>query len=233
MLKRMMKGIFAQAGYQNEKPTIRDEKPGFALYKYLKSDGSFDYQKYNRIQIQGNKKKIDKVWVIEKNIAFLSDYIKTAIGTPRFGICHGTRRGKEQEWFRKYLGCEVIGTEISDTAEHFPYTIRWDFHNAKDEWLDAVDFIYSNSLDHSYNPEECLNTWMSCIRKGGLCIIEHSSNHGPSGATELDPFGADIVQMPYLITLWGAGRYGVRQLLNAPARNDDVEYLQFIVIHKF
>lgn len=203
------------------------------LYKYLKKDGSFDYEKYRQIQTEGNIWKIENVRVLEENIAFLSDYIENKIGTPRFGICHGTRRGKEQEWFRKYLGCEVIGTEISYSAEQFPYTIHWDFHETKPEWIEAVDFIYSNSFDHSYDPEMCLDAWMSCIRTGGLCIIEHSSLHGPSGASELDPFGADITLMPYLITTWGKGKYGVRELLEAPKLHENLRYLYFVVIQKF
>ena len=234
MLKTIIKGLFARSGYEIRKiPVNRDERHGYVLYKYLKKDGSFDYDKYRQTQIEGNKRKIENVWVLEENIAFLSDYIRNVIGIPQFGICHGTRRGKEQEWFRKYLGCEVIGTEISDTAEQFPYTIQWDFHETKPEWLDATDFIYSNSIDHSYDPEKCLNAWMSCVKKGGLCIFEHSSGHGPTGASELDPFGAVIVQMPYLITIWGKGRYGIRELIKAPRKNELLEYLYFIVIQKF
>jgi hypothetical protein len=74
---------------------------------------------------------------------------------------------------------------------------------------------------------------MSCVRKGGLCILEHSSEHSPCGASELDPFGADITLMPYLITTWGGGRYGVRELIEAPKKIDSVKYLSFIVIQRF
>jgi hypothetical protein len=47
-----------------------------------------------------------------------------------------------------------MGTEISDTAGQFPYTIQWDFHKTKAEWIDATDFIYSNCFDHSYDPQK-------------------------------------------------------------------------------
>lgn len=204
---------------------------GFALHEYLKDDGSFDYEHYRRTQTEGNKIKLDYVWAREENIAFVSDYISKTVGRVSFGLCHGTRRGKEQEWFRKYLGCEVVGTEISDTAEQFPHTIRWDFHEAKPEWLGAADFIYSNSLDHSYDPEKCLNVWMSCVRTGGLCLIEHSSDD--EGSSEIDPFGASIALMPYLILKWGKGVYGVRELIEAPLKGSCVSYLYFIVIQKF
>src|SRR5687768_1733275 len=129
MLKRIAGGILARLGWEiRQIPRQRQINPGMALYRFLKPDGSFDYERYRRIQTEGNKRKLEYVWVDEDNIAALSRYIQTVLGPPRFGICHGTRRGREQEWFRKYLGCEVIGTEISDTAEQFPHTIQWDFH---------------------------------------------------------------------------------------------------------
>ena len=70
--------------------------------------------------------------------------------------CHGTRQGFEQKWFSKNLECKVIGTEISDNANDYKNTIEWDFHNVKKEWIGSVDFIYSNALDHSYDPNKCL-----------------------------------------------------------------------------
>jgi hypothetical protein len=246
LLRNAARTLFLQFGYQlsridpqravseeliDRKFPVHKLSTGFVLHEYLKEDGSFDYQKYKQAQIEGNKIKLDYVWVREENISFLSDYLRKTIGLPEFGICHGTRRGKEQEWFRKYLGCEVIGTEISDTAEQFPHTIRWDFHEAKPEWLESVDFIYSNSLDHSYDPEKCLSVWMSCLRKDGICIIEHSS--GDEAVSELDPFGAPIVLLPYLILKWARGRYGVRELIEAPAKGSCVNYLSFIVLQKF
>lgn len=205
----------------------------YSLHQYLDRDGRFDYQLYRQIQENGNKKKIDWVWVKEANIKFLSNYLQEQLVAPSFGLCHGTRRGKEQEWFRKYLHCDVLGTEISDTAAQFPNTIQWDFHDVKPEWIGGVDFIYSNSFDHSYDPEKCLNAWMSCLRKGGLCIIEHSSLDNRGCIDELDAFGADIAVMPYLITLWGDGRYGVRQILEAPVKTANLDFLNYIVLQKF
>lgn len=205
---------------------------GIALYQYVIDGGKFDYERYRKIQSEGNRLKLENVWVLEENITFLAQFITEVIGPPQFGICHGTRRGKEQEWFRKYLNCEVIGTEISDTAEQFPYTIQWDFHEAKPEWIDSVDFIYSNSFDHSHDPEKCLNVWMSCVRPGGVCILEHSDLHGPRYVSDIDPFGADISLMPYLVLTWGKGKYYVRELIQAPKKPEGLEYLSFIIIQR-
>jgi SAM-dependent methyltransferase len=205
---------------------------GVALRDYMRDDGSFDYEKYRKKQTAGNKRKIYKVWVKEENIEFLADYIKRTIDSPTFGICHGTRRGKEQKWFSRYLECEVLGTEISDTADQFPNTIQWDFHEVKREWIEKCDFIYSNSLDHAYDPEKALNAWMSCVRPGGLCILEHTSEHEPGAVTDLDPFGAHLALMPYLVTTWGGGRYFVREILRAPKDRLDVKYTFFLVVQR-
>ena len=229
-MKKLIGALANRFFHVFSKPQPIDSRSGFELYQYRKSDGTFDYEKYRQTQIEGNRRKIENVWVLEENIAFLSDYLAKRIPSIEFGLCHGTRRGKEQEWFRRYLNCSVIGTEISDTAEEFPNTIQWDFHQVKPEWIDKVDFIYSNAFDHSYDPRSCLRAWMSCLKKQGLCIIEHSSGH--ERAKELDPFGADICTMPYLILTWGEGRFCVRELVNAPSKPNSLEYLQYLIIQR-
>lgn len=212
------------------KPAVEPLSPQMQLYQYKKSDGTFDYERYRTVQVEANKQKLHKVWVQEDNIRFLSEYIRSAIARPAFGLCHGTRRGKEQEWFRKYLGCDVLGTEISDTAVQFPYTIQWDFHEVKPEWINAVDFIYSNSFDHSYDPDKCLNAWMSCLTEEGVCILEHTSGH--EEATEMDPFGARLSQMPELVKGWGRGKFAVHEIIDGPKRKEAVEYVKYIIVKR-
>lgn len=245
MLKKLFKTIIHKLGFEVIKKRkldcllaqLRNSQQGsYYLYKYEDSRGNFDYNLYRQIQIDGNKTKIDEVWVQEKNIEYLSDYIRNNIKIPKFGICHGTRRGNEQAWFRKYLNCEVIGTEISDTVGSFSHTIEWDFHEIKEAWIDSADFIYSNSFDHSYDPQKCLSAWMKCIKRGGICIIEHSSLHAAEGASLLDPFGVSLQELLYLITKWGNGSYCVKQILdNPPVKNlkGKETGIRFIVIHKF
>lgn len=205
----------------------------YQLHEYQANDGSFDYDLYRQTQEEGNQRKLDWVWVKEDNIRFVSDYITQHIALPELGICHGTRQGNEQLWFRKYLGCEVFGTEISETAGQFDHTIQWDFHEVKPEWIDSIDFIYSNSFDHTYDPEKCLNAWMRCLKPNGLCFIEHSSLDSYQNIDELDAFGADLIVMPFLITTWGRGRYGVREILDAPRVPQNLDYLKIIVIQRF
>ncbi len=198
MLRRIIRSLVTRARYflvarQN-------------LYQYR------DYQHYRDTQIAGNLRKINQVWANEENIAYLSRYLQEQVKPLAFGICHGTRQGKEQAWFRKHLGIEVIGTEISPTAKDFPHTIEWDFHEVKPEWVDRTDFIYSNSFDHSYQPEKCLDAWMSCIRKSGVCILEWSTSH--VDADELDPFGATLAGIKKLIR----SKYDLKAVLKAPGK---------------
>ena len=208
----------------------RADAPSFVLHAFTRPDGSFDYERYRARQEAGNKTKLGNCWVLPENIAFLADRLKERLPDIRFGLCHGTRRGLEQLWLREHLGCEVIGTEISETATQFPHTIQWDFHEVKPEWIGKADFIYSNSFDHSYDPALCINRWMSCLRPGGLCILEHSSAHEPGHTSELDPFGAALTLMPYLILEWSKGRFCVTEILDAPKLRDEVDYLKFLVI---
>ena len=180
------------------------KKPGLHKYK--------NYDEYKKIQIDGNIEgiKSNRCWVTENNIKFLSNFLEKEVPNLKFGICHGTRQGKEQEGFSKYLGISVIGTEISPSATMFPNTIQWDFHNVKDEWVNNVDFIYSNSFDHSYKPEACLDAWMKCITDGGVLILEWTTDH--IEYTELDPFGATLKYYKKLISK----KYNLIKILKSP-----------------
>ncbi len=202
--------------------------PCYEVYRYVKEDGSFDYERYRAVQVKGNLHKLEGNSIKEETIAFLSEYLFKKKHVFQFGLCHGTRRGKEQEYFQKYLNCKVLGTEISPTAVEFPDTLEWDFHEAKPEWLGAVDFIYSNALDHSYDQEKCLDSWISCLKDDGICIIEH--RQGSLHASELDPFGAHLVFMPYLITTWGKGKYSLREIIKSPFPVGKYSY--FLIIMK-
>ena len=176
------------------------------LYKYK------NYDEYKKIQIMGNIEGIEsnRYWVTENNIKFLSNFLKKEVPNLKFGICHGTRQGKEQELFSKYLDISVIGTEISPTATRFPKTIQWDFHDVKDEWVNNVDFIYSNSFDHSYKPEACLDAWMKCITEDGVLILEWTTDH--TEFNELDPFGATLKYYKKLINK----KYNIIKMFKSP-----------------
>jgi hypothetical protein len=231
MLKQAINTALKPLGYEvNNLSRVKQTLHGWTQYKFVKPDGSFDYEQYRALQEWQSRRLDDKVWVTEENIIFLANYLRQHLQSIRFGICHGSKRGNEQEWFAKYLNgkVSVIGTDIAEWAKDFPNTVQWDFHETIPEWLEAADFIYSNALDHSYDPQKAIEAWMACIRPGGCCVVEWHVFGEPVNIT--DPFSADMPQLLYAITQWGKGRYCVRELIPTPANPD---YVNFVVIHKF
>ena len=158
---------------------------GYVLFQYP------DYETYREVQEAGNKAKLKMQFVKESHIAILAGYLTEHLGEIRFGLCHGTRRGAEQTWFRAHLtgAPEVIGTEISDTADQFPDTVQWDFHDTNAEWSGRADFVYSNSWDHAFDPGKAFGAWIDALRPGGLILLDHTKGQTPEATNALDPFG--------------------------------------------
>jgi len=161
------------------------------LYKYK------NYEDYKKNQIDANIRKINNSYVDPNSLCSLLDYLVKDLNiNPKLILCHGTRRGLEQQYIIDFLNPlgytpEVIGTEISPTATDYPHTIQWDFHETKPEWINNTDIIYTNSFDHSCKPQECLDTWMSCLNNKGVCIIEYSPDCD-NKSQAADPFAATL-----------------------------------------
>lgn len=146
------------------------------------------YDDYKKAQTETNKRKLDMIWVREDTIQKIKN-ISDELGiNVKSVLCHGTRNGAEQKYFKKYFNCSVVGTEISDTATQFENTIQWDFHDIKDDWIGAFDIIYSNSWDHAYNFELALNNWVKCLNDGGRVVIEFTREH-QKATDKADCFG--------------------------------------------
>ncbi len=161
---------------------------GFDLVKY---EG--DYETYKEIQTAANKAKLNWRSVQQANIEWLCDRLAEDGNRLQRILCHGTRNGAEQSFFlAKLPGAEIIGTEISDTAAQFPMTIQWDFHEVKPEWVGTIDVVFSNSWDHSYNPEKLFPAWLSCVAPGGAMVLEWSERHAKNEASAIDPFRAEL-----------------------------------------
>jgi len=141
-----------------------------------------NYDEYVDAQVKGNLAKYKSHSYVAKNIiGGIVEYMISNNLHPKFGLCHGTRRGLEQEhfinWFKSQnIDVSVLGTEISPTANEFKNTIQWDFNEIKNEWVNDVGFIYSNSFDHSFNPTKTIEAWMKCLTDGGMCFIEWSAD---------------------------------------------------------
>lgn len=186
------------------------------------------YDQYVRVQSEANKKKIKNVWVAENTIKQIYGFIgaKEKIKI----LCHGTRNGKEQKLFRKfYPDCEIIGTEISDTATRFPDTIQWDFHEIKSGWEGFFDLIYSNSLDHSYKPSKALNAWLSCLKPSGHLALEWTGQNERN--TWNDPFSATLEELRGLIIGKKVGARIIHEI-DIPTKSQKRKYQKVLFIQR-
>ena len=170
------------------------------------------------MQIHWNKAKLDNVWADEGTLNRVKDILVEEFGDTKkiSGICHGARNGFEQNFLRGLSeSFEVIGTDISETAKDFDNSVQWDFHDANPAWTGSQDFIYTNSLDQSWQPHVAVETWLSQLNKNGILIIEHTHAHGPSESSEMDPFGVKPTVMPYVLTMW----FGSQISINHSGKN--------------
>jgi len=195
----------------------QQEKDDWKMHKYE------SYDEYKDVQTRGNKRKLKLQFVTKPTMTIIGEYIKRTIPLiHKFGLCHGTRRGNEQLWLKEAIqddSLQILGTEISSTADQFPNTIEWDFHKVKPEWLEKVDFIYSNALDHSFNPTLAISSWMSCLdRKHGTLLVHYAPySHGES--SRLDPFGATFAAYVRLFT--SSGEYELVDVISIPELQQD------------
>lgn len=189
--------------------------------------GYVNYGHYVGVQRAAMEAKITRQWAQESDIYFLSQYMWQKLEGNKatgFALCHGTRQGLEQRWFREafaelgWPSLEAWGTEISHLGSQFPYTISpWDFHDVKPDWEGRADFVYSNALDHSYDPPKAIRAWMRSLREDGILLVQPAQEppevrDGPSVAGIIsDPYQATMAQLQRLILL--SGPYEVCDIL--------------------
>ena len=119
------------------------------------------YEKYVEEQTTANKKKLHWEFTKESHVKWIKSKKLGAFNI----ICHGTRGGGEQRCFKEcWPEAYVIGTEISETASQFEMTIQHDFAIQKPEWIGKFDILYSNSFDHSIDPDKTIETWKNFSR---------------------------------------------------------------------
>ncbi|WP_299354246.1 hypothetical protein [uncultured Shimia sp.] len=224
--KKKKIGVFKQAvlNAQEKAGNKRIEKDGYVLHQYP------DLDTYREVQIAGNKAKLGKQFVRESHIKILSNYINEEMGQVAFGICQGTRRGAEQAWFRTHLTGEpnVIGTEISDTADQFPNTVQWDFHKENPEWKGKADFIYSNSWDHAFDPEAAFKSWVASLKVGGRMFLDHTKGQSPDAANALDPFGIEYGLLVDMLSNLFEGKARLLDAINT--RRINKEYRARVIV---
>jgi SAM-dependent methyltransferase len=236
MVKSLIKRVLYRLGYQvlpaPNWDTTRDvvEHGTYRLVNWRKSDGQVDLTGYRHEQEKGNRAKIEQIWTNEANLRFVSQWLRDRGVGPNFILCHGTRNGFEQRVFSEFFGCEVVGTEISSTASQFPMTVQADFHENRPEWDARADIVYSNSLDHAYDPAKAVCAWAQSVKDGGVLLIEKASDSDPRGASNLDPFAITLPNL-LVFVLESLGEIAsIRALLEVPEIRVGANYHKMIVI---
>lgn len=164
------------------------------LFLIAKNNTSFSYE---QIQTEGNVRNLDRTSeaallpAIQKIVAYLQNNKQS---TPTSGICHGVRDGTEVLLFKRLLvehfsmnSVDVIGTDISHTATRFQNIIQQDFHVVTSDQIEKFDFVYSNSLDQSNDPQKALLSWLRSLKPDGMIFVD-LGRAGKSGWATLDPF---------------------------------------------
>lgn len=151
------------------------------------------YEEYVEAQTKINKSKITWVYANPEKIKKICEENPDC----KFVICHGTRNGAEQKYFKKHLpNAEIIGTEISDNAETFEMTVQHDFSIPKEEWIGKADIVYSNALDHSNVPEKTIQTWKNQLSKSGRIYLEYSEHDSICEPADcLDATESEIIEL--------------------------------------
>ena len=134
----------------------------------------YKYESYDTyITEQKKVNKIKKGWVYVKEVTI--ENISKECPFASQILCHGTRAGVEQKYFKKYLpNAEIIGTEIGDNALEYEMTIQHDFNKQLPEFINRFDIVYSNSFDHCVDPKETLNVWKNQLNNNGKLFLEFS-----------------------------------------------------------
>ena len=222
-LKNLTNKILYKIGYRLSKANNTGELIKIHRYK--------NYQEYKQTQIYFNKQKIDKVWADKDTLKTISDFLKQNIESNAIkGLCHGSRNGFEQNFFNKEIsGAKVIGTDISETAKDFKDSFIHDFHEEKKDWINNFDFVYSNSLDQSYDPKKALKTWLNQIKKERFIIIEHSDQHGVVASGKMDPFGVEANFFPYILTEWFGHLISIEIIKSTKPNKNNAPVFFFII----
>ena len=104
-------------------------------------------------------------------------------------------------------------------SEFYSNMIQHDMQELKEEWIDSVDMIYSNSYDHCYDPQKCMTNWVKCLTKTGLIFLHVGEYHFED--KRKDPTPGDCftaTQSEYINIIDNANGNIVKQIETLPGR---------------
>ena len=98
-------------------------------------------------------------------------------------VCMGVKNGAECFEFKKnrfYCEAEIHGVELSELVKTAKGDDdlkfhQLDFNELPKDWKNKFDFVFSNSLDHSYLVKETIEEWYRILHSKGYMLLTMSS----------------------------------------------------------
>ena len=184
-----------------------------------------DYDQYREAQIATNRKKSTDIWIQPSELEIVATAITDNLHRqPHFGICHGVRTGTENKALSRLLNAEVIGTDLVGRDN----VRKMDFHDEAPQWTGKADFVYSNSLDHSYDPDLALQRWIQCLRPDGILLIHWDPGDEIPKPSAADCFRASANEYRTMLTKYGSLKEQTSQRYR-PKKKQSIEITLFIL----
>jgi len=98
------------------------------------------------------------------------------------------------------------------------------------EWDGKADIVYSNSLDHAYDPAQALRAWARSVREGGVILLEKASDSDPRGVSDLDPFGITLPNLLVFVLETLGAVATIEALLDVPQPRTGANYHKMVVV---
>lgn len=127
----------------------------------------------------GRKPDYDEIF--KQTLRLTIGEVREFIGESKSICCMGIRTGTEAFEFKEiFPSAEVYGVDITELIKtirtHLNIKIELqDFNNLPEDWEDKFDLVFSNSIDHAFEPEVTLREWWRVTKAGGYLLVEFST----------------------------------------------------------
>lgn len=158
---------------------------------YESYDDYINHQKVKTTDPRRRKLWLGKEWQMKidifknvfnyyKQINILKDNMKC--------LCFGARTGQEVVALNE-IGMEAKGIDI---VPQEPYVIKGDIHDAPFV-DDTFDFVFTNIIDHSINPQKFMSEIERVLKSGGHALVQLQINCKSDEYAENDVYNSQSV----------------------------------------
>lgn len=139
-----------------------------------------DYNEYTTHQIEKTADPERRARLLQKfrfneKVLYFKEKFQRFLDKANFGqtVCLGARMGEEIEALLQ-LGVDCYGVDL---VPHPPHVREGDFQDLHFIEDGTVDTFYTNSLDHSSDPEKVFSEVSRCLKEGGTFILDYFPGH--------------------------------------------------------